>query len=140
MALRTLPSLWNMLRTSWPRQHRLRYNWARQGCLIIFVDRIYFNCCFDRLILDCYSIECTNSRSPILFRWRRMIVMMVASLYSEVFRFHQFKYWPAAHSLGLKPKFWPAFLATQSSLLDMHSSNRVAIHRTRQRLDWKKRT
>ena len=33
----------------------------------------------------------------------------------------------AAQSLGLKPKDWPAFLATQSSLLDLHSSNKVAF-------------
>ena len=63
----------------------------------------------------------------LLFRWRIVTVMMVASLFSEVFRLHHLIFPFAAQSLGLKPKDWPAFLATQSSLLDLYSSNKVAF-------------
>jgi len=52
--------------------------------------------------------------------------MMVASLFSEVFRLHHFNFTFAAQSLGPKPKDWPAFLATQSSL-GFVFSNKVAF-------------
>jgi len=52
--------------------------------------------------------------------------MMVASLFSEVFRLHHLIFPFAAQSLGPKPKVWPAFLQ-RNPLLDLYIFNIVAF-------------
>ena len=69
------------------------------ACLIIFVILI---CCFDRTkwIVVPQSVLIT----VLLFRWRIVIVMMVASLFSEVFRLHHLIFPLLLSPLVLGPK------------------------------------
>ena len=58
----------------------------------------------------------------LLFRWRIVIVMMVTSLQRRLSSSLL-----AAPPLGVKPKDWSAYMATQASLWDSFSSNRVGF-------------
>ena len=71
------------------------------ACLIIFVFYIFI-CCFDRTkwIVVPQSVLIT----VLLFRWRIVTVMMVASLFSEVFRLHHLIFPLLLSPLVLGPK------------------------------------